>query len=50
MPLDGVYRYVVRDVLGDYLALGWLPVADLGYWSVLVRWLCDCPARIPCRS
>jgi hypothetical protein len=49
-PLDGLYRYATFDALPDYVALGWLPVAQLGPWSVLVRWLCECEARIPCES
>jgi hypothetical protein len=36
------FRYVRWDCLPDYLALGWLPVADLGpihgRWSILSRW------------
>jgi hypothetical protein len=40
------FRYVLWHRLPDYLALGWLPVADLGpthgEWSTLCEWLCAC--------
>jgi hypothetical protein len=45
------YRYVIWPRLPDYLALGWLPVADLGgyhgQWSYLCEWLCSCPMKEP---
>lgn len=49
--MNGIYRYIARDSVVDYLALGWLIVADLGpvhrEWSVLGRWLCDCACVEP---
>ena len=45
------FRYVTYDRIPDYLALGWLVVADLGHphsqWSVLCEWLCECPCVEP---
>lgn len=49
---DGRYCYARWDRLADYLALGWVIVAELGpthgCYSVLAVWLCECrPARRP---
>lgn len=45
------FRMVVHERVADYLALGWLQVADLGpihgEWSVLMQWLCNCPLIEP---
>jgi hypothetical protein len=45
------FRYVPWDRLPDYLALGWIPVADLGpthgRWSILCEWLCACECIEP---
>lgn len=45
MTRTGLFRYVTWERLGDYLAQGWLPVADLGprhgQWAVLC-WHCGC--------
>lgn len=44
-------RYVVHARIADYLALGWMVVADLGpmhgAYSVLMAWPCDCAAPEP---
>ena len=54
MPRNADYCYARWARLGDYLAMGWLPISGLGpthgEWSVLAVWLCECrPARLPCR-
>lgn len=40
------FRYVTYNRLADYLALGWMIVADLGpyhnQWALLCEWLCQC--------
>ncbi len=45
------FRYVTWPRLPDYLALGWLPVADLGHpldqYSLLCEWLCSCKCVEP---
>lgn len=47
------YRYVALELVADYLALGWLWVADLGQvhgeWSALCEWKCVCPMVEPVR-
>ncbi len=46
--LPRLFRYCPIDSLDDALRLGWAPSATLhnphGAYSVLVEWLCDCPA------
>jgi hypothetical protein len=37
-----ILRYVVHTRVGDYLLLGWLPIAPLGEWSILMGWPCEC--------
>jgi hypothetical protein len=41
----GTFRYVRIERLPEFLARGWMPVAELGRvhgtWSVLC-WRCDC--------
>jgi hypothetical protein len=50
MPRNAEYCYAVKGRLRDYLDLGWLLLTDLGEWSVLAVWLCECrPAVLPCR-
>ena len=54
MPRNADYCYARFERLQDYLALGWMPVAELGpvhgFWSVLAVWLCECrSAKLPCR-
>ena len=42
-----IFRYVIHERVSEYLNLGWIVCADLGpvhgQWSVLMRWLCECP-------
>ena len=51
LPPDATFRYVRLELLGDFMALGWLPVSELGpvhgYYSVLAAWICGCPMRVP---
>lgn len=41
-----IFRYVTFSRVPDYLALGWVIVAELPHphnqWSVLCEWLCQC--------
>lgn len=45
------FRMVLHERIPEYLALGWLVVADLGpihgEWSMMMQWLCDCPMVEP---
>jgi hypothetical protein len=55
MPRNACYCYALKSRAADYIALGWLCVAELGpthgTWSVLAVWLCECrPAVLPCRN
>ena len=46
----GPYRFVTHDRVPLYLDLGWCFAADLGHhgeYSILMRWLCGCPAAEP---
>jgi hypothetical protein len=43
----GILRYVTHERVGDYLKLGWLPLAPLGEWSILMGWLCQCEPAEP---
>jgi hypothetical protein len=54
LPRNAEYCYARKERAGDYLAMGWVIVDELGpthgVWSVLAIWLCGCrPARLPCR-
>ncbi len=40
----GIYRYVVHELVEDYMRLGWLWVAYAGHWSSIMFWPCQCPA------
>jgi hypothetical protein len=45
-------RYVRMPLADDAVRLGWLPLPGLigthhGSWSVLMEWLCECPAPFP---
>jgi hypothetical protein len=46
MIRTGTFRYVRIERLPEFLARGWMPVAELGRvhgsWSVLC-WRCECP-------
>ena len=51
-PHNADYCYALLDDIDDYLALGWLVVAELGpvhgQYSALAVWLCQCqPAVLP---
>jgi hypothetical protein len=37
-----VVRYVDHHRVEDYLRLGWMVLAPLGAWSVLMGWRCQC--------
>jgi hypothetical protein len=41
-PLCGTLRYVTVERVEAYVRLGWLPLAPLGEWSVLMGWPCQC--------
>ena len=48
MPRNADYCYALKSSLQDYVDMGWMIVADLGEWSVLAVWLCECrSARLP---
>jgi hypothetical protein len=38
----GVLRYVTHDRVPNYLRIGWMPLAPLGDWSILMGWPCNC--------
>ena len=44
--MTGTFHIVSWDRLEDFLAAGWMVVADLGAvhgrWSCLCEWRCDC--------
>jgi hypothetical protein len=42
-----ILRYVIHERVAAYLALGWLPLAPLGEWSILMGWACSCPLVEP---
>lgn len=48
--MNKTFRYVAHGRAVDMARLGWLPVADLGpvhgEWSILMEWLCNCPAKV----
>ena len=51
-PLPRVFRYAPHHAADDFLRLGWVPSDALagtihGEWSVLMFWLCACPAPMP---
>jgi hypothetical protein len=46
-PLCPIVRYVVHERVESYLRLGWLPLAPLGEWSILMGWVCSCPPAEP---
>lgn len=37
----GTFHYVTFDRVEEFHRLGWMVVAPLGFWSVLM-WRCDC--------
>lgn len=46
------HRFVLHDVVPDYLRLGWLALSSLegthhGFWSAHCVWLCGCKAAEP---
>lgn len=41
MIRTGTFRYVPFDRVEQFHRLGWMVVAPLGFWSVLM-WKCDC--------
>lgn len=51
LPPDSEYRYAPIERLGDFVALGWMIVADLGpthgEYSALAAWPCGCPPPLP---
>lgn len=51
LPTEGLFHLVRHERVPAFLELGWIVWADLGevhgYWSVLMRWLCDCKVREP---
>jgi hypothetical protein len=51
---ERLFCYARHGELTDFLMLGWSPTASLGGchhgdFSVLVVWLCACPAPLPAR-
>lgn len=50
MIRTGLFRYVRISLLPEFMARGWMPVADLGpvhgAWSVLC-WHCSCGEVTP---
>jgi hypothetical protein len=46
-PLCHIVRYVRFGRVEAYLRLGWLPLAPLGEWSILMGWVCSCPPAEP---
>lgn len=44
MIRTGTFRYVAFDRVEEFHRLGWMVVAPLGFWSVLM-WACSCPYR-----
>jgi hypothetical protein len=47
VPLCPVVRYVTHERVEDYLRLGWLALAPLGGWSILMGWPCQCKPAEP---
>ena len=47
VPLCLVLRYVIHERVGDYLRLGWVALAPLGEWSILMGWPCQCKPAEP---
>jgi hypothetical protein len=37
-----ILRYVAHERVEGYLRCGWLPLAPLGRWSILMGWPCPC--------
>jgi RecA-family ATPase len=47
VPLCPLVRYVIHERVEDYLRLGWIALAPLGRWSILMGWPCQCkPAEM----
>jgi hypothetical protein len=42
-----VVKYVVHERVEDYLRFGWMPLAPLGEWSILMGWPCECKPAEP---
>ena len=47
VPLCPVLRYVIHERVEDYLRLGWMALAPLGEWSILMGWPCQCKPAEP---
>lgn len=47
MTLCPVVKYVPHERIEDHLRLGWMWLALLGEWSVLMGWPCQCPIAEP---
>jgi hypothetical protein len=42
-------KYVVFAAIEDHLRLGWMALAPLGEWSILMGWPCRCDPAEPGR-
>ena len=42
-----IVKYVVFAAIEDHLRLGWMALAPLGEWSILMGWPCQCKPAEP---
>jgi hypothetical protein len=47
VPICPLVRYVIHERVEDYLRLGWMVLAPLGEWSILMGWPCQCKPAEP---